>query len=67
MGPLHTRGIYRIVQGNSVELHLGFPAFQSALAGRVSGGLDVANIMALGTFESSTQAFQAGVITVLLR
>jgi len=62
--PLLGLGIYRIVEGGSVELYFLFDTFRSALAARSSG---VFRIAALGTYDQPNQVFSALAATVVLQ
>jgi hypothetical protein len=63
--PLTLLGIYRIVQGSSVEVHLGFDAFRQSLAVHAALG-NVFRIAAFGTYDDATQVFRALTVTVVM-
>jgi hypothetical protein len=63
--PLTLLGIYRIVQGSSVEVHLGFDAFRQSLAVHAALG-NVFRIAAFGTYDDATQVFHALTVTVVM-
>jgi hypothetical protein len=65
--PLAALGVYMIVQGGSVELHLGFPNFATSLQGRLGAGAAVRRISALGRYAPVTQVFSALIATVVLQ
>jgi len=64
--PLTVLGFYTIVQGGTLELHLGFTNFVNALQARIGAGASVFRISAAGTFVANTQAFSALATTVIL-
>lgn len=59
-------GIYRIVEGNSVELHLLFSAFAASLDHRLTANAPFSRVAALGTFDTAAQEFRANVVTVIV-
>ena len=64
--PLLPIGIYRIVQGGAVELHVGFESFVQSLGQRIGPSGKVFRIAALGTFEASTQTQKTYLMSVIL-
>ncbi len=59
-------GIFRIVEGGGVELHIKYDSFLESLTSRIGPNSKVFRISALGTFNATTQTFSAGVVSVVL-
>ncbi|MEZ5963431.1 MAG: hypothetical protein R3F56_06245 [Planctomycetota bacterium] len=65
--PAAARGLFAITQARATELHLTFSSFVTALNGKLTSGLKVVRISAVGTFDNTTQVTTAGIANFVVQ